>query len=147
MSGEKATILLTGATGFVGGKLLTALAEQGRVRCLVRDASRLERLPGAEPVQADLEEIESLRPALEGIDEVYYLVHSMERAAGADYADRARRAAEQLAAAQDDAARREVAAAERTRAELAAAAEARELMAETRSTGAALRGLTGQGPE
>ena len=97
MADQRATILLTGATGFVGGHLLAKLSETGRVRCLVRDAGRLEALGGAETVQADLEEVESLRPALEGIDEVYYLVHSMEPGAGGDYADRDRRAAENYA--------------------------------------------------
>ncbi|HEX8105826.1 MAG TPA: NAD(P)H-binding protein [Solirubrobacteraceae bacterium] len=97
MPPERATILLTGATGFVGGQLLTALAAAGPVRCLVRDASRLERLDGAVAVEADLEHVDSLRPALEGIDEVYYLVHSMEPGAGGDYATRDRRAAENYA--------------------------------------------------
>ena len=99
-TGEQATVLLTGATGFVGGELLTRLRESTRLRCLVRDATRLLRdddETGPEAIVADLTDIESLRPALEGIDEVYYLVHSMEPGAGGDYADRDRRAAENFA--------------------------------------------------
>ncbi len=91
---KKATILLTGATGFVGGELLARLGEGSPLRCLVRDASRLHS--GAESVEADLSDAGSLRPALEKIEEVFYLVHSMEP--GADgFAERDREAAENYA--------------------------------------------------
>jgi uncharacterized protein YbjT (DUF2867 family) len=89
-----ATVLLTGATGFVGNELLAHLRGVP-LRCLVRDASRLLRdddETGPEAVEADLSDIESLRPALEGIDEVFYLVHSMEPGSEG-FADRDRRAA------------------------------------------------------
>jgi uncharacterized protein YbjT (DUF2867 family) len=89
-----ATVLLTGATGFVGNELLAHL-RGAPLRCLVRDASRLLRdddETGPEAVEADLSDIESLRPALHGIEEVFYLVHSMEPGSEG-FADRDRRAA------------------------------------------------------
>ena len=86
-----ATVLLTGATGFVGNELLAHLRGVP-LRCLVRDASRLLRdddEDGPEAIEADLSDIESLRPALEGIEEVFYLVHSMEPGSeGFAYRDR-----------------------------------------------------------
>lgn len=89
-----ATVLLTGATGFVGNELLAHLRDVP-LRCLVRDASRLLRddeEEGPEAIEADLSDVESLRPALEGIEEVFYLVHSMEPGSEG-FADRDRRAA------------------------------------------------------
>ena len=91
---ERATLLLTGATGFVGGALLETLRESDRIRCLVRDASKLDESDQIERVEADLLELASAEGAFDGIDEVYYLVHSMEPGASADYAERDRRAAE-----------------------------------------------------
>jgi uncharacterized protein YbjT (DUF2867 family) len=90
-----ATVLLTGATGFVGSELLTHLSEHTPLRLLVRDASRLLRDDegqGPEAIEADLSDIESLRPALEGIEQAFYLVHSMEPGSEG-FADRDRRAA------------------------------------------------------
>ena len=91
---ERATVLLTGASGFVGGQLLSALRETGSLRCLVRDASRLGEADRALAVEADLDDPASLVPALEGMDEVYYLVHSMEPGGGQSFAERDRVAAE-----------------------------------------------------
>jgi uncharacterized protein YbjT (DUF2867 family) len=75
-------VLLTGATGFIGGRLLRELSSKGlRVRCLVRSAKHFSREPicGIEPdvVEGDLLKPDTLRPAMEGIDTAYYLVHSM----------------------------------------------------------------------
>ncbi len=95
---ETAALLLTGATGFVGGQLLAGLLETGPVRCLVRDASKLQRARGIEAIEADMLEQGSLRPALEGVEQVYYLVHSMEPGVGDDFADQDRRAAENFVA-------------------------------------------------
>src|SRR6478672_7094405 len=92
--------LVTGATGYVGGRLLERLAEAGRpVRALARDPGRLEPREGVEPIGGDLVSGEGLDRALEGVDTAYYLVHSMEAAAGSDFASRDRRAAERFAGA------------------------------------------------
>ena len=93
-------ILLTGATGYVGGRLLRALQERGEhVRCLSRRpdlvASRLA--PGTEVVEGDLLRPESIGPALEGVETAYYLVHSMGSRRQFDVEDR--RAAAAFAAA------------------------------------------------
>ncbi|MGD8371809.1 MAG: NAD(P)H-binding protein [Syntrophobacterales bacterium] len=79
MSGK---ILVTGATGFVGGRLLHALTARGlEVRCLVRSPEKLrERLlpeEEVEIVEGDLLEAKTLDRVLEGIEVAYYMVHSM----------------------------------------------------------------------
>jgi uncharacterized protein YbjT (DUF2867 family) len=87
--------LVTGATGYIGGRLARRLAsERRRLRVLVRDASSLEPLDGVEPVVADLLTGRGLEPALEGCTTAYYLVHSMEQAVDGGFPDRDRRAAE-----------------------------------------------------
>jgi uncharacterized protein YbjT (DUF2867 family) len=73
-------ILVTGATGYVGGRLVPRLLEKGyRVRCLARDASGLEGQgwKGVEVAIGDVLEYSTLRPALQGVDTAYYLVHAM----------------------------------------------------------------------
>jgi uncharacterized protein YbjT (DUF2867 family) len=87
------TVLLTGATGYIGGRLLRRLEEGGRaVRCLVRQASPLNATdPETEIVQGDCLDEASIDRAMEGVHTAYYLVHSM--AHGADFADVDRRAA------------------------------------------------------
>jgi uncharacterized protein YbjT (DUF2867 family) len=93
-------VLLTGATGYGGGRLLRKLEESGRpVRCLVR---RPEALSGraaekTEIVHGDVLEPDSLHEALSGITTAYYLVHSM--AAPGPFAGADRRGAENFAAA------------------------------------------------
>ncbi|PPF49024.1 MULTISPECIES: SDR family oxidoreductase [unclassified Rathayibacter] len=73
--------LVTGATGYIGGRLTPRLLEAGfRVRVLVRDPRKLVDVPWAEEVevaQGDLGDPESLEAAVEGVDVLYYLVHSM----------------------------------------------------------------------
>jgi uncharacterized protein YbjT (DUF2867 family) len=89
--------LVTGATGYVGGRLLRRLSAEGRaVRALARVPARVEGLPGVEAVRADLLSGDDLTAALEGCRTAYYLVHSMERAApgDGDFSGRDRRAAE-----------------------------------------------------
>lgn len=84
-------VLVTGAAGFIGRRLVAELLRRGhRVRCLVR---RHADLPdGAEQVHGDLLEPATLNAALAGIDTAYYLVHSMG-AGGGDFAQRDRTAA------------------------------------------------------
>lgn len=80
MSDTTPSILLTGATGYVGGRLLPILEAHGKlVRCLARQPENLrERCsPQTEVVQGDVCDSTSLRHALKGIDTAYYLVHSM----------------------------------------------------------------------
>jgi len=74
------TVLLTGATGYVGGRLLPLLESRGvRVRCLARRPGRLtQRLgPSTEVVAGDVHDPNAVSAALEGVDVAYYLVHSM----------------------------------------------------------------------
>src|SRR6478736_5829471 len=93
-------VLLTGATGYVGGRLLRKLEEsRRRVRCMVR---RPEVLSGraaeqTEIVHGDILDPDSLRDALAGVTTAYYLVHSM--AAPGPFAGADRRGAENFAAA------------------------------------------------
>lgn len=77
---EQPRILLTGATGYVGGRLLKALEGRGcRVRCLARRPEFLRPRvgPGTEVVQGDVLDKDSVTRALAGIQTAYYLVHSM----------------------------------------------------------------------
>lgn len=93
MTGDR-LILVTGATGYVGGRLVPRLLRAGyRVRCLARDPSRLEGRgwEGAELVRGDLLDPATLSPALHGVTDAFYLVHSM--ATGPDFDERDRRAA------------------------------------------------------
>jgi len=73
-------ILLTGATGYVGGRLLSLLEANGtRVRCLTRrpDNLRPRVAETTEVVHGDVLDAASLESALEGVDTAYYFVHSM----------------------------------------------------------------------
>jgi uncharacterized protein YbjT (DUF2867 family) len=93
-------ILLTGASGYIGGRLLKALEAQGRrVRCLVRRPEYLRPRVAAstEVVQADCLDAGSLAPAMAGAHAAYYLVHSMGSAR--DFEEEDRRAAENFARA------------------------------------------------
>ena len=94
------TALVTGATGFVGGRLAQALADDGwRVRGLVRDRSRAKDLAdrGVELFQGDVQDADSLRGAGEGAGVAYYLVHSMGRGGDGDFEEMERRAATNFA--------------------------------------------------
>ncbi|MBA2793439.1 MAG: NAD(P)H-binding protein [Thermoleophilaceae bacterium] len=92
--------LVTGATGYVGGKLVDRLLSEDRpVRALARDPSRVEPRPGLEAVRGDLLRGTGVRQALDGCSVAYYLVHSMEASADGDFSDRDRRAAGRFAQA------------------------------------------------
>lgn len=84
-------ILLTGATGYVGGRLLNSLCKVGReVRCLARRpealASRL--VPGVEVVAGDALDPAALDKALARVEAAYYLIHSMGNAVDFEEQDR-----------------------------------------------------------
>ena len=73
-------ILVTGASGYIGGRLVPELLARGyKVRIMVRAASPQYKLnwPDAEVVLADALKPDSLKIALEGIDTAYYLIHSL----------------------------------------------------------------------
>jgi uncharacterized protein YbjT (DUF2867 family) len=74
-------VLVTGATGYIGGRLVPRLLEAGfRVRCLARDPSRLGGRPWlgeVEVVAGDCLQPDTLAGAMRGVDVAYYLVHSM----------------------------------------------------------------------
>lgn len=98
-AGEKSTsrpaVLLTGGTGYVGGRLIPLLQRRGvRLRCLARDPNKLRPLVAAdtEVVPGDVFDVASLTAALQGVEIAYYLVHSM--AASSDFERQDRQAAE-----------------------------------------------------
>src|SRR3954451_12040628 len=73
-------ILLTGGSGYVGGRLIPLLQQQGvRLRCLARSPEKMRSRvqPGTEIVQGDVLDPASLDRALEGVHTAYYLVHLM----------------------------------------------------------------------
>ena len=73
-------VLVTGATGYIGGRLVPRLVEQGHsVRCLARHPAHLEdrRWSGIEIVKGDVFRTGDLESALRGVDAAYYLVHSV----------------------------------------------------------------------
>lgn len=97
-------VLVTGATGYIGGRLVPMLAAAGHaVRCVARDPGRLAgRFDDVEIVPGDVFDEASMRAAMEGIQVAYYLVHSMsddrhdfrrsDRLAAERFADAARAA-------------------------------------------------------
>ncbi|CAN5181442.1 SDR family oxidoreductase [soil metagenome] len=74
-------ILVTGATGYIGGRLVPRLLDAGhQVRVIVRDPAKLRDVPWAsrvEIVTGDLRDAAATAHALAGMDAVYYLVHAM----------------------------------------------------------------------
>jgi uncharacterized protein YbjT (DUF2867 family) len=97
--------LVTGASGYIGGRLVPELLAAGhRVRCAAREPAKLKDRPWSgevEIVQADALDEEAVRAALDGVDAAYYLIHSLGSTRGFEERDRlaARVFAEQAAAA------------------------------------------------
>jgi uncharacterized protein YbjT (DUF2867 family) len=94
-------VLVTGATGYIGGRLVPRLLAEGYpVVCLARDPGQLAQRhwAGAEIAPGDLLDERSLEVPLRGVDTAYYLIHSMN-GGEAEFAERDRRAAAGFAAA------------------------------------------------
>ena len=94
-------ILVTGATGYIGGRLIHPLLDAGhRVRVMTRNESHLHGrtwLEAVEVAQGDVLDPDSLAAILDGIDVAYYLIHSMDDAG--EFAERDHRAARNFAVA------------------------------------------------
>ncbi|MFF9581076.1 SDR family oxidoreductase [Streptomyces achromogenes] len=92
-AGEGLTCLVTGATGYIGGRLVPELLDAGhRVRCLVRTPDKLRDHPWAgrvEILQGDVTDAESVARAMDGVDVAYYLVHALGTGRGFEETDRA----------------------------------------------------------
>ncbi|MEO8623611.1 MAG: SDR family oxidoreductase, partial [bacterium] len=71
--------LITGATGYVGGRLVSALRDHGRIRCMARhpEALRARIADDVEVVHGDVLEPASLPTALKGVHTAFYLIHAM----------------------------------------------------------------------
>lgn len=93
-------ILLTGASGYVGGRLLKALETSGRdIRCLARHPAHLHSKvrETTEVVEGDVLDLSSLNQALAEIDTAFYLIHSMQE--GRQFEELERAGAENFAQA------------------------------------------------
>ena len=91
MARDNSIILLTGATGYIGGRLLPRLEQRGvHLRCLARHPEYLRSKVAetTEPVEANVLDPQSLPAAFAGVDTAYYLVHSMGSAEGFEREDR-----------------------------------------------------------
>lgn len=101
MQTKNRLVLVTGATGYIGGRLIPRLLETGHsLRCLVRSSENLTGRPWEHLVEtrnADVLVIESLDHAMEDVDTAYYLIHSM--AGGKGFHQRDVSAAENFAIA------------------------------------------------
>ncbi|MFB7999915.1 SDR family oxidoreductase [Streptomyces sp. NPDC056002] len=91
-SEEPLHCLVTGASGYIGGRLVPELLATGhRVRCMARSPAKLRDHPWAgevDVVRGDVQDAESVAAALRGVDVAYYLVHSLGSGPGFEAADR-----------------------------------------------------------
>ncbi|MEO8270650.1 MAG: NAD(P)H-binding protein, partial [Aureliella sp.] len=97
---EKQKILLTGATGYIGGRLLPILEKFGYpVRCLTRRASSFDGSDDkrTEIVEGNVLDPSTLPAAMAGIDTAFYFIHSM--GSSADFEEQDRQAAKNFSAA------------------------------------------------
>lgn len=102
MNESAARVLLTGGSGYVGGRLLPRLEARGlRIRCLARRPEFLaERVgPGTEVAAGDVLDEPSLVAALDGVQTAYYLVHSMGSPGAEGFEERDRTGARNFARA------------------------------------------------
>lgn len=87
------TVLVTGATGYIGGRLVPRLLEAGhKVKVLVRTPAKIAGVPWLEQVevvQSSLDDGAALKAALAGVDVLYYLVHSMAGGSGFEAKEKA----------------------------------------------------------
>jgi uncharacterized protein YbjT (DUF2867 family) len=104
MGENGSSVVVTGATGYVGGRLVPRLLDAGyRVRCLARSAPKLAARPWSahprvEIVEADLNDTDAVASAMSGCRAAYFLVHSMV-STGTRYAEADRQLAERFATA------------------------------------------------
>lgn len=95
-------VLVTGATGYIGGRLVPRLLDEGhQVRCLLRNEGKLESSPWRKDVEiivGDVLEPDTLTPALSECDAAFYLIHSMD-GADDDFDERDQRGARNFATA------------------------------------------------
>ena len=92
-------ILVTGATGYIGGRLIPILLEKGHaVRVFVRDSQRIEGrewFSKIEVFKGDLENRQEIARAAKDVDAAYFLVHAMNE--GGDFVEREKQIAENFA--------------------------------------------------
>lgn len=104
ISSERPLVLVTGATGYIGGRLVPRLIAAGySVRCLVRCARKIDARPwstdtSVQVLECDLEHEDRLASAMQGCTAAYYLIHSM-MAVGSDYRARDKKLAAAFARA------------------------------------------------
>lgn len=95
---ERKRCLVTGVTGYIGGRLVPKLLEEGyEIRVMSRDASRLQGrqwVDDVEVIEADVLKPETMKGVMQDVDIAYYLIHSMSGTENEDFHERDIRAAE-----------------------------------------------------